>query len=103
MTTGDAMDAAVGARHDPALALAPDMKHEGPAANHATEVIPVFQGEAMHDGAAYHGDEYPTDAELNTLQRVSEKIPWAVYTIAFVELVERFSYYGTSVVCKYFP
>lgn len=42
--------------------------------------------------------EYPTEEELHQLRRVSDKIPWMVYTIAFVELCERFSYYGTTVV-----
>ena len=42
----------------------------------------------------------PTEADLNTLKRVSGKIPWTAYTIAFVEFCERFSYYGTTVVCK---
>ena len=41
-----------------------------------------------------------TQEELDTLRRVSGKIPWSAYTIAFVELCERFSYYGTTVVCK---
>lgn len=41
-----------------------------------------------------------SDEDLRTLRRVSGKIPWAAYTIAFVELCERFSYYGTTVVCK---
>ncbi|KAF2459471.1 oligopeptide transporter [Lineolata rhizophorae] len=40
----------------------------------------------------------PTEVELNTLQRISGKIPWTAYTIAFVELCERFSYYGTTAV-----
>ncbi|KAF1964681.1 oligopeptide transporter [Bimuria novae-zelandiae CBS 107.79] len=40
----------------------------------------------------------PTKEELATLRRVPAKIPWRVYTIAFVELVERMSYYGTTVV-----
>lgn len=40
----------------------------------------------------------PTDEELKTLRRVSGKIPWAAYTVAFVELCERFSYYGTTAV-----
>jgi len=44
-------------------------------------------------------EDFPTDEELHTLRRVADKIPWRVYTIAFVELVERFSYYGTTVVC----
>jgi len=43
--------------------------------------------------------EFPTHEELHSLRRVADKIPWRVYTIAFVELVERFSYYGTTVVC----
>ncbi|KAH8649673.1 Ptr2 peptide transporter [Tricladium varicosporioides] len=42
--------------------------------------------------------EYPTEEEFHTLRRVSDKIPWKVYTIAFIELCERFSYYGTTVV-----
>ncbi|KAF2271651.1 MFS peptide transporter-like protein Ptr2, partial [Westerdykella ornata] len=40
----------------------------------------------------------PTEEELHTLRRVSGKIPWLVLTIAFVELVERMSYYGTIAV-----
>lgn len=39
----------------------------------------------------------PTPEELQTLRRVSGKIPWAMFTIAFVELCERFSYYGSSI------
>lgn len=55
--------------------------------------------------SAYHlqiGDEDPTAEELSgpdALRRVSAPIPWAVYTVAFVELCERFSYYGTQVLC----
>lgn len=48
-------------------------------------------------------DEDPTTDELhgyNALRRVSTPIPWVVYTVAFVELCERFSYYGTQVLCK---
>jgi len=43
----------------------------------------------------------PTADELdgpNALRRISAPIPWSVYTVAFVELCERFSYYGTQVV-----
>lgn len=43
--------------------------------------------------------EHPTEEEIRTLRRVSDKIPWTAYTIAFVELCERFSYYGTTAVC----
>lgn len=48
-------------------------------------------------------DEDPTTDELhgpNALRRVSAPILWVVYTVAFVELCERFSYYGTQVLCK---
>ncbi|KAF2007540.1 PTR2-domain-containing protein, partial [Amniculicola lignicola CBS 123094] len=38
----------------------------------------------------------PTDEELKTLRRVPDKIPWRLYTIGFLELVERMSYYGTA-------
>lgn len=40
----------------------------------------------------------PTSEDLDTLRRVSGPIPWTAYTVAFVELCERFSYYGTTVV-----
>lgn len=39
----------------------------------------------------------PTEEELSTLRRVSGPIMWSMWTIAFVELCERFSYYGSSV------
>jgi len=42
--------------------------------------------------------EIPTEEELKTLRRVSDKIPFSIYTIAFIELCERFSYYGTTAV-----
>lgn len=41
-----------------------------------------------------------TEADLKNLERISGPIPWQAYTIAFVEFCERFSYYGTTVVCK---
>ncbi|KAF7554385.1 hypothetical protein G7Z17_g2938 [Cylindrodendrum hubeiense] len=43
------------------------------------------------------GLETPTEQDLLTLRRVSGIIKWSMYTIAFVELCERFSYYGSSV------
>ncbi|KAL8925573.1 MAG: hypothetical protein Q9208_003465 [Pyrenodesmia sp. 3 TL-2023] len=44
------------------------------------------------------GKEYPTAEEVETLRRVCGTVPWAAYTIAVVELCERFSYYGTTAV-----
>jgi POT family proton-dependent oligopeptide transporter len=43
---------------------------------------------------------FPTEEEWATLPRVAGKIPWTAWTVAFVEFAERFSYYGTSAVCK---
>ena len=40
----------------------------------------------------------PTEEEIHTLRRVPDKIPLKVYTVAFIELCERFSYYGTTAV-----
>ncbi|KAJ5708374.1 hypothetical protein N7488_008175 [Penicillium malachiteum] len=51
------------------------------------------------------GEEEPSEGDLNgpnALRRVSAPIPWAVYTVAFVELCERFSYYGTQVLYSNF-
>jgi len=42
--------------------------------------------------------EVPTDTERETLRRVADAVPWNAFLIAFVELGERFSYYGTTVV-----
>lgn len=41
--------------------------------------------------------EEPTEEDLATLRRVSGQIPWTAFTIAFVELCERFGYYGCQV------
>lgn len=96
---------AAGAQHDPALTLPPDEKHQLPATAHVTEMPPVFQGEAQKNLPEYldHDDdtEYhaPTEEELATLRRVSDKIPYPAFMVGFVELCERFSYYGTTVVC----
>ncbi|PGH04318.1 hypothetical protein AJ80_08541 [Polytolypa hystricis UAMH7299] len=59
--------------------------------------IPAFRDEHSDDGKALHTD-FPTDEELVSLRRVAAPIPWLTFTIAFVELCERFSYYGTTVV-----
>ena len=60
--------------------------------------IDVGQSEAALDldDASDTTDVEPSEEELQSLRRVSGKIPWQAYTIAFVELCERFSYYGTT-------
>ncbi|CAG8978166.1 hypothetical protein HYALB_00011481 [Hymenoscyphus albidus] len=75
----------------------------------ALEVIPpsTVPGEKPKGaGRVYRYDDYdddiqgdhPTEEEFHTLRRVADKIPFAIYTVAFIELCERFSYYGTTVV-----
>ncbi|KAL9122023.1 MAG: hypothetical protein Q9187_001415 [Circinaria calcarea] len=92
-------DAATGAKHDIALTQGPDEQHRGSVAAHATELPPVLEGKGtlsvLYESES---DDFPTTEELHTLRRVSDKIPWSAYTVAFVELTERFSYYGTIVV-----
>ncbi|KAF8677524.1 Peptide transporter PTR2A [Rhizoctonia solani] len=38
----------------------------------------------------------PTEEEKHTLRRVADTIPFAAWTIVFVEFAERFSWYGTT-------
>lgn len=105
---GDVMDNTIGVTAtDPGMIAHPDEKHQGPSSSHATTVPPVMGGQAMGTVALteeeLHDDSNlidPTEEEFHTLRRVPNKIPWLVYTIAFVELCERFSYYGTTIVCK---
>ncbi|KAI5782601.1 MFS peptide transporter [Geopyxis carbonaria] len=59
------------------------------------EDLPGY-GSSHGDGEHYH--DTPTAEELITLRRISGAIPWTAYTVAFVELCERFSYYGTIAV-----
>ena len=47
-------------------------------------------------------EDSPTEEELTTLRRVSSPLPGKVFVIAFVELCERFSYYGVTNVCKWY-
>ncbi|KAH8103418.1 oligopeptide transporter [Cristinia sonorae] len=53
----------------------------------------VNMNDGIHDGLTF-----PTPEEQVTLRRVADTVPWTAYMIAFVELAERFSYYGTQVV-----
>ena len=46
---------------------------------------------------------YPTEEEWATLPKVPGRIPWTAWTVAICEFAERFSYYGTTAVCKSDP
>ncbi|KAF1356652.1 peptide transport protein PTR2 [Delphinella strobiligena] len=67
------------------------------------EPIPVIKSEygvetiaaSDADTVTPDGDE-PTEHELQTLRKVSDKLPWSAFLVAVVELCERFTYYGLS-------
>ncbi|BFZ60054.1 hypothetical protein YB2330_001076 [Saitoella coloradoensis] len=61
-------------------------------------VTPSYTNELETPSTDLFGDPYPTEDEITTLRRVPGKVPWNAYTVAFVELCERFSYYGSTVV-----
>lgn len=90
-----------------ALTDLPSEHRESFSAKAGQNVSPAHD-EKVHQPAGSDTEElvegYPTPEELegeNRLRRISAPIPWAVYTVAFVELCERFSYYGTQVVCMF--
>jgi POT family proton-dependent oligopeptide transporter len=89
------------------------------ASSHEPKAMPMYEIEEKHALAGAQSDpsinnqhaiaefeadlegEEPTEDELKTLRRVSGKIPWTAFTIAFVELCERFGYYGCQVLCMF--
>lgn len=94
-----------------------DIAAQGTVHQHKDNIgstVPAYPNEkevrnsiALSDGVHHEIDGYivPTLDELegpNKLRRISAKIPFSVYTVAFVELCERFSYYGTQVVFSNF-
>ncbi|KAB8204850.1 POT family-domain-containing protein [Aspergillus parasiticus] len=58
------------------------------------ETIVFSAAPSPHDD----GCATPTGEDLESLRRVAGSVRWTAYTIAFVELCERFSYYGTTAV-----
>ncbi len=68
-----------------------------------SDTTPSHQGEPVVEFEADLEGEEPTEEELRTLRRVSGKIPWTAFTVAFVELCERFGYYGCQVLCTCYP
>ncbi|KAE8131644.1 POT family-domain-containing protein [Aspergillus pseudotamarii] len=69
---------------------------------HETLKAPLLEQETTVMSAAPSLDHdscaTPTGEELESLRRVAGSVRWTAYTIAFVELCERFSYYGTTAV-----
>lgn len=81
MTTGDNVDAPLQAVQLQAAAQDVDEKDIGAVAPYGDTEL----------------EDFPSQEDIRTLRRVSDHIPWKLYTIAFIELCERFSYYGTVV------
>lgn len=75
-----------------AASISKDGGHPGAV----TEKAP--SSHASEDTLGPNGEVYPTQEEVQTLRRVRGKIDWIIYSIAFVELCERFAYYGTTAV-----
>ncbi|OLL22606.1 putative peptide transporter ptr2 [Neolecta irregularis DAH-3] len=62
---------------------------------HEREVIDLTKDLAGH----YQDNLFdPTDEELRTLRRVSDKIPFRAFLVIIIELCERFTYYGLTAV-----
>ncbi|KAK6856238.1 hypothetical protein PG990_000736 [Apiospora arundinis] len=67
-----------------------------------TEKENAFVAEHSSTSEGFDSYETPSEEEMQTLRRVSGKINWSIYTIAFAELCERFSYYGSYVLYSNF-
>ncbi|CAA7270518.1 unnamed protein product [Cyclocybe aegerita] len=76
---------------DALMAAAEIKKHDSISTEKHSELDHELDG--IHDGLVF-----PTEEERATLRRVPDTIPWNAYLIAIVELAERFSFYGSSVV-----
>ncbi|CAI6273979.1 unnamed protein product [Periconia digitata] len=82
--------------HEPKVATPAYELSEKKAMAESTHAASVAGPIEVVNEADLIGEE-PTEEDLLTLRRVSGKIPWTAYTVAFVELCERFGYYGCSV------
>ncbi|KXN81957.1 putative peptide transporter ptr2 [Leucoagaricus sp. SymC.cos] len=78
---------------DPALAALGHSEKLDEKLQSSESVAPVDLNDHDHEGLTL-----PTEEERVILRRVADSIPWNAYLIGFVELAERFSFYGSSVV-----
>lgn len=62
-----------------------------------TEKVPSIESVNQPSLRYQHADgaEIPTEEDMVTLRRIPDTLPFRAYMIAYVELAERFSYYGT--------
>lgn len=74
-----------------------DEKRASMAAERRSSVVTNPNAPAISGGVTPDG-QFPTPEEMASLRRISNKIPLKLFSIAFIELCERFSYYGCTVV-----
>ncbi|RGP78159.1 pot family proton-dependent oligopeptide transporter [Fusarium longipes] len=96
--TGDAMGETVAAAGLHAEMI--DEKRASVAAERRSSVVtdPHAPAASVAAGGVTADGEFPTPEEMQSLRRISNKIPMKLFSIAFIELCERFSYYGCTVV-----
>lgn len=90
---------------DPALIDRSGDPERKNAALHGDAPPPFLHAEGkatLQESYLDDGEGFPTEEDLRSLRRVPAGIPWKIYTIAFVELCERMSYYGTTAVYSNF-
>ncbi|KAI9369163.1 PTR2-domain-containing protein [Aspergillus egyptiacus] len=87
---------AVAARQTARMSLEKDMKEV--ARDPSIDELPASKESAATGEEEELGKVYPTREEMNTLRRVAGPLNWVYFSVAFVELCERFSYYGTTTV-----
>lgn len=77
-----------------------DEKRASVAAERRSSVVtdPQAPAAAVSSGGVTADGQFPTPEEMQSLRRIANKIPMKLFSIAFIELCERFSYYGCTVV-----
>ncbi|KAH7188532.1 POT family-domain-containing protein [Fusarium flagelliforme] len=94
--TGDVMGETVAAAGLHAEMI--DEKRASMAAERRSSVVTNPNAPATVSGGVTPDGQFPTPEEMGSLRRISNKIPLKLFSIAFIELCERFSYYGCTVV-----
>lgn len=95
MPTGDSLE--VGGAELRAEAM-DERRQSNAIAETAQRAASLAASNIRGDGSVTDVDDAPTAEDMVTLRRVPNHIPRKIFTIAFIELCERFSYYGTTVV-----
>lgn len=62
------------------------------------EPFPVQHDPLEQENASSEDLIKPSEEDLDSLRRIPAPLPWIAFTVAFVELCERFAYYGTTAV-----